>query len=150
MRKLNLDEKRRIEKLLLEDIEKKKEEYRKKRDEKRSEFIEKLNKSIPVAINKAFTEYKKYKKSADEKESFINKQGYEVNERNDELEVEANTWVGTKPKELEEYDKKTEKIKENLEAVKKEYTLKLYADTDEAQLLFDELMKKLDAVVKTI
>lgn len=149
MRTLNLEEKRRIEKLLFTDIEKRIEEYENERQTQKDVLIDKLENNLPQPIQKAFTEYKKAQKECKEKERYIEKLGYSINNWSDEDKVTVNTYNKEAPAELKEFYKETERTKMTLDKLKREFTLKLYAgDVDEVQKLFGELTKKLDVIVK--
>ena len=150
MRKLNLEERRRMEKLLFADIEGKVQEYTSKQSKEKDVLIDKLNKNIPTDIVKVFAEYQEAHNEADKKKEYLSEDGYDTNGYGDKERVEVSTY-GTQPKELEEFDQKTERTKKKLEALKREFTLKLYAgDSAEMNDLFDELMKRLEAVDKAV
>lgn len=149
MRTLNLEEKRRIEKLLLADIEKRIEEYQKERETGKEELIKKLEDNIPQQIQKVFAEYKKAKKESQEKDKYIEKMGYHIRNWDDEEKVRVNTYSDEMPAELKKFNTETEQTKRTLEKLKREFTLKLYAeDVAEVQNLFGELEKKLDTTIK--
>lgn len=149
MRTLNLEEKRRIEKLLLADIEKRIEEYQKERETGKEELIKKLEDNIPQQIQKVFAEYKKAKKESQEKDKYIEKMGYHIRNWDDEEKVRVNTYSDEMPAELKKFNTETEQTKMTLEKLKREFTLKLYAeDVAEVQNLFGELEKKLDTTIK--
>lgn len=148
MRTLNLEEKRRIEKLLFVDIEKRIEDYENERNTEKGELIEKLENNIPQPTQKAFTEYNKAYKESQAKEKFIEKLGYSIRDWDDK-KLSVNTYGNEIPAELKDFNRETERTKKALETLKREFTLKLYAgDVDEVQMLFGELAKKLDSTIK--
>lgn len=142
-RKLNMEEKRKLEKLLIADIDSATERYDAVTKEEREALVERLEQK-PLAEAKAL--YERRNLAVKERESLekkLNALGYDVDYRG---ELSLNT-SGTMVKELAEFDDRADEMRHALATLKRSYVIKLFADHADTQSLFGSLTKDLERLV---
>ena len=134
-RKLNMEEKRKLEKLLIADIDSATARYDAVTNEERETLIERLEQK-PVAEAKALYERRNLAvKQRQELEEKLNVLGYDV-DYHGELSVKRS---GTTVKQLAEFDDRAEEMRRSLTTLKRNYVIKLFADHADTQSLFGSL-----------
>lgn len=147
-RVLNMEEKRKIEKLIFADIEKAKNDYQNTRGKKRDAIIATLKANPSKEAVNLFNEYTKAKETEKRTENALKKLGFHpYHGYQDKLHLEVSTY-GDIPETLKTFDRDEEKKCNKLDALKRNYTLKLYAGGEEAQEIFKELAKELENLLK--
>lgn len=149
-RKLTMEEKRRLEKMIFADIDTAKNAYQAKRRAVREQAKAKLLKSVPAAVRQMFAAYCAAKKTAAEAEKKLDGLGYDISTgyNSEEPKLTLNSYQNIAP-ELKEFDRDTNSREGRFEIVKRNYTIKLFAGGAEAQEIFAglqaELAKLIDA-----
>jgi hypothetical protein len=142
-RKLNMEEKRKLEKLLLADIESAVARYDAVTKEERHGFIEKLERNPSSEVKTLYERYKLAVKQQAEVKEKLDALGYDIDYHG---ELEVNT-SGTLTKEVAEFDDKADEMRRALAALKRNYVIKLFADHADTQSLFGSLAKDLERLV---
>ena len=118
-RKLNMEEKRKLEKLLMADIESATERYNAVTKEERGALIERLQRT-PLAEAKAVYERRNLAvKQREELQQKLNALGYDVN-YNGELAVKT---AGRTVKQLAEFDNRADEMRRSLATLKRSYVI---------------------------
>ncbi|MBA4306981.1 MAG: hypothetical protein C0429_09630 [Sphingopyxis sp.] len=144
-RALNMEEKRKLEKLLIEDIDSAKRLFAENASNQRSALIKGLEAKIPAEVQALFSSYQNSKKAMDEAEEKLEAIGWNVPSYGDKrLAVKT---YGNMPKELVEFDEKVDGKKAEIASLTRTFTLKLFAPGVEAQTLFDDLANKVTKLV---
>jgi hypothetical protein len=143
VRKLNMEEKRKLEKLLIADIDSAVARYDAVTQEERNALIEKLERSPSAEVKKLFERYKDAVKQQKEIESELKAVGYDV-DYGGELDVNTS---GTKAKQLAEFDDRADEMRCSLTTLKRNYVIKLFADHADTQSLFVLLAKDLERLI---
>ena len=142
-RKLNMEEKRKLEKLLIADIDSATARYDAVTKEEREALIERLERT-PLAEAKALYERRNLAvKQREELEKKLNALGYDVNYHGD-LAVNRS---GTTVKQLAEFDDRADEMRRSLATLKRSYVIKLFADHADTQSLFGSLAKDLERLI---
>ena len=142
-RKLNMEEKRKLEKLLIADIDTATERYATVTQAERDSLVEKLER-VPSADAKAlFERYKLATKQREEIENKLKAVGYHVGYHGD-LSINS---TGTMTKQLAEFDDRADEMRRSLATLKRSYVIKLFADHADTQSLFGSLAKDLERLV---
>lgn len=141
VRTLNMEEKKKFEKIIHQDIERAKLELRNKHNEQSKVVEEKLVKDSKA--QKLLSDYKETAKRLKAIEKEAEALGYRVNTWN-----EPSISVTSNHKELAGTYKEQRVTEEKLETMKRTYTLKLFAGGEEAQELFESLAKELANLTK--
>lgn len=150
-RPLNMEEKRKLEKIIFQDIDKAKTQYDSKRNEAEAELKIQLLKN-PKAI-KLLAEHIANQKEEHRLNNEIGKLGMDFNHSNDKgwtLQIKNYYSYGEEkrtPTEIMTFNQKTSETKDRLEDMKRTYTLKLFASGMEAQEVFTELSKELAKII---
>jgi len=142
-RKLNMEEKRKLEKLLIADIDSATASYDAVTLAERHSLVEKLER-VPSADAKAL--YERYKlaiKQREEIEQKLDAIGYDIGYRG-ELQVNRS---GTMTKQLAEFDDRAGEMRRSLATLKRSYVIKLFADHADTQSLFGSLAKELERLI---
>jgi hypothetical protein len=142
-RKLNMEEKRKLEKLLIADIDSATERYDAVTNEERRALVERLERT-PIPEAKALYErHKLARKQQKELEKKLGALGYGI-DYHGELEVSTSTAA---PKQLAEFDDRADEMQHSLATLKRNYVIKLFADHADTQSLFGSLAKDLERLV---
>ena len=152
-RPLNMEEKRKLEKIIFQDIDKAKSQYDSKRSEAENDLKAKLLER-PQGL-KLLAEYVANQKEEKRLKNEIGKLGMDFNHSNDKgitLQMASYYSYGSDtdrrtPTEITTFNAKTSQTKDRLEEMKRTYTLKLFASGMEAQEVFTELSKELAKIV---
>jgi hypothetical protein len=144
-RKLNMEEKRKLEKLLLADIESAETVYSTNRNKERAALEKQIEEKPPVAAANLMKTWVQAHDAKEQAEEALTSLGYRVRNYNSS-EPELVVGGGHTPKVLEDFDKTTRTGREKLTGLKRDYTLKLFAGGDEAQEIFSSLTKDLAAI----
>jgi len=142
-RKLNMEEKRKLEKLLIADIDTATARYDAVTKEERDPLIEKLQRAPSVEAKRLYGRYQLACKQREEAESSLNDIGYDVDYKG-ELTVNRS---GTTTKELTDFDARADEMRHSLATLKRGYVIKLFADHADTQSLFGSLAKDLERLV---
>ena len=145
-RKLNMEEKRKLEKLLFADIERAEQAYNGTRSSERDAVAKRMVKNAPAEAVKLFATYKSAKAEMEGAERALDEMGYDINTgygtaKGGELGI--NYAHNKQPAELASFDRQTSERKAKLAELKRSYTLKLFAGGAEAQELFASLAKEI-------
>jgi hypothetical protein len=142
-RKLNMEEKRKLEKLLIADIDSAAARYDAITKEEREALIERLQRT-PLAEAKALYDRRNLAvKQREELEQKLDALGYDVNYRG---ELTLNT-SGATVKPLAEFDDRADAMRRSLATLKRSYVIKLFADHADTQSLFGSLAKDLEKLI---
>jgi hypothetical protein len=142
-RKLNMEEKRKLEKLLIADIDTATARYDAVTKEEREALIERLEQK-PLAEAKALYERRNLAvKQRQELEEKLKVLGYDV-DYHGELTVKRS---GTTVKQLAEFDDRADEMRRSLATLKRNYVIKLFADHADTQSLFGSLAKDLEKLI---
>lgn len=135
--KLNMEEKRHLQKMLFSDIDDAQSNYESRRRVERNALDERLT-SHPspeiVALFEAATRAASVKAEADEA---LAKAGYRSHDVNGKPTLD--TSYHYHPRELKDFDAATTHATQRFAALKREYTLRLFAGNEEARGLFETL-----------
>jgi hypothetical protein len=143
-RKLNMEEKRKLEKLLIVDIDSATARYDAVTKEEREALIERLART-PLAEAKALFERRNLAvKQQEELEKKLNALGYSLNYDEDQLTVNTS---GTTVKQLAEFDDRANEKRRALAALKRSYVIRLFADHADTQSLFGSLANDLERLL---
>lgn len=115
VRKLNMEEKRKLEKLLIADIDSSTVRYDAVTETERRALIEKLKRTPPAEAKALYERYKLAGKQQEEAEAKLNALGYNVN-YNGELGVNTS---GTTAKPLAEFDDGADEMRRSLATLKR-------------------------------
>ena len=143
VRKLNMEEKRKLEKLLIADIDSATIRHDAVTETERRALIEKLKRIPPAEAKALYERYKLAGKQQEASEAKLNVLGYDVN-YNGELGVNTS---GTTAKPLAEFDDRADEMRRSLATLKRAYIIKLFADHADTQGLFGSLAKDLERLV---
>jgi hypothetical protein len=142
-RRLNMEEKRKLEKLLLADIDSAAARYDAQTQTERTALIDKLERTPPAEAKALHARYKLAGKQREELEAKLNALGYDVDYHG---ELEVNT-SGTMARQLAEFDDRADEMRRSLATLKRAYVIKLFADHADAQGLFGSLAKDLERLI---
>lgn len=140
-----MEEKRKLEKLLLTDIDSALTIYTAQRKPMRDDVAEKALKNAPSSVVALLNLHRKSQQEVKRTEAELSKLGYSL--RGYDLERTLAIGYSIVPKPVQAFDDKTEKAKSALTTMKRTYTLKLFAGGEEAQELFASLAHELAAIV---
>jgi len=143
-RKLNMEEKRKLEKLLITDIDSATARYDAVTKEKRDALVEKLEQTPPSQIKALYERYKLARKQQKEAQEKLHSLGFHVDYQG---ELEVNT-SNTLTKQLAEFDGQANEMRRSLATLKRSYLIKLFADHADTQGLFGSLAKDLERLVR--
>jgi hypothetical protein len=143
VRKLNMEEKRKLEKLLIADIDSATASYDAVTKEERQAVIERLEHSPSAEVKTLYERYKLAGKQQRELGIKLSGLGYEVRYSGD-LAVKS---AGTTAKQLTEFDDQAEEMRRSLATLKRSYVIKLFADHADTQSLFGSLAKDLERLI---
>ena len=155
-RPLNMDEKKKFESIVHSDIDKARAEYQMKHSEKREALTKELT-SNAVGL-KLLAKYVEARKTQEAVEKDLRKLGFVVytpssryndnNEDKPKLQI-ADNFGSKQPKEILALEKTKREVEQQMEDMKRSYTLKLFGgDTTEALEIFESLRKDLQALIK--
>jgi hypothetical protein len=142
-RKLNMEEKRKLEKLLIEDIDSATARYDTIRSEERKALIECLQRTPSAEAKALFARRNLAVKQREELEEKLDALGYDVGYHGD---LTVNT-SGTRTKQLTEFDDRADEMRRSLATLKRSYVIKLFADHADTQSLFGSLAKELERLI---
>jgi len=147
-RKLNMDEKRKLEKLLIDDIDRAISDFSAKRGNGRCTLTDKCLKTPPADVKTQFAKYLRAKQEKEDAESQIVALGFGIRcNYHKDNEPELRMGDSILPKSVRDFDEETRKRTSALTEMKRTYTLKLFAGGEEAQGLFEALGKELKAII---
>ncbi len=144
MAKLNLQEKRRIENLVFDEINDAVRNLISKRSDQYSELKKRLAKNPPEPVKKLREEIVNLKKQIEMKETELSKEGFELGYE-DALKIrEYGDFVN---KELLTFSELTNSKRRMLEDMRKEFVVKIYADSDEVKDVFSVVSQRIEKVI---
>jgi hypothetical protein len=142
-RRLNMEEKRKVERLLIADIDSATYRYDEDTKDARQAVIERLARTPAAEVKKLHEQYKLACKQRDALGAKLDELGYTARYDGD-LSVRS---YGTLPKQLVEFDSKAEEKRRALAALKRTYVIRLFADHADTQGLFGSLAKDLERLI---
>jgi hypothetical protein len=142
-RKLNMEEKRKLEKLLLSDIDTAVARYNGQAEDMRQNLIDKLTKNPPVEVKKLFDSRTLARKQVEQLEAKLDTLGFDI-DYHGSLQVNRS---GTKTAQLSAFDKLVTDMRASLQTLKRNYVIKLFADHADTQSLFASLAKELEKLI---
>ena len=142
-RKLNMEEKRKLEKLLLSDIDTAVARYNEQAEGMRQNLIDKLTKNPPAEVKKLFDGRTLARKQVEQLEAKLDTLGFDIDYQGS-LQVNRN---GTKTAQLSAFDKLVTDMRAALQTLKRNYVIKLFADHADTQSLFASLAKDLEKLI---
>lgn len=142
-RKLNMEEKRKLEKLLIADIDSATARFDAITSEERQALIERLGHAPPVGVKALYAHRSLAVKQQEMLEKKLNALGYDVDYHGD-LAVKR---AGTTTKQLAEFDDRADEMRRSLATLKRSYVIKLFADHADTQTLFGSLAKDLERLI---
>lgn len=142
-RKLNMEEKRKLEKLLLSDIDTTVARYNAQVEGMRQNLIDKLTKNPPAEVKKLFDGRTLARKQVEQLEAKLDTLGFDI-DYHGELQVNRN---GIKTAQLSAFDKLVTDMRTALQTLKRNYVIKLFADHADTQSLFASLAKDLEKLI---
>ncbi len=145
-RKLNMEEKRKLEKLLLEDIDRAATTYREVRQSKRKALESDAVRKPPKEVRELFDTNERARGDMERTERSLTALGFRIEGYGSGRHLGVG-YGSAIPKFLRSFDEETEKTKGALQGLKRTYTLKLFAGGEEAQGLFASLVKELVSIV---
>jgi hypothetical protein len=143
VRKLNMEEKLKLENLLIADIGSATARYDAVTKAERQALIERLERTPSAGVRALYERYKLAGKRQREFAVKLNGLGYNV-VYDGELAVNS---VGTTAKPLAEFDDLADEMRHSLAALKRSYVIKLFADHGDMQSLFGSLAKDLERLI---
>lgn len=141
-RKLNMDEKRKLEKVLLADIDAALAAYEASRRERREPLLEKATSKPSAKVAALAARFKVIEAEQQKIRSELHELGYSCSGHGG-----LSVGYGATPEPLRPFDAETAKVGKAFAALKRTYTLKLFAGGEEAQELFASLGRELAAIV---
>jgi hypothetical protein len=141
-RKLNMDEKRKLEKLLIDDIDTACSDFCATHSVMRQKIENKLENNPPEQAIKILKEYQNINIKSKILEGSLSRLGFEIcndyrTDHKDKLKIKNNN--DNAPKALRDFDDVVRLRKEKLSALKRSYTIKLFGGGAQAQELFASL-----------
>jgi hypothetical protein len=142
-RKLNMEEKRKLEKLLIADIDSATASYDAITNEERQALIERLERTPPADAKALYARRNLAVKQQEDLKKKLDALGYDV-DYDGELAVKT---AGTLTKQLAEFDDRADEMRRSLASLKRSYVIKLFADHADTQSLFGSLAKDLGRLI---
>ena len=142
-RKLNMEEKRKLEKLLLFDIDTAVARYNEKAQDERQNLVDKLTKNPPADVKKLFQSYELAQKQIGQLKSKLDALGFDI-DYHGSLHVNRN---GTLNAQLKGFDTLATDMRASLQTLKRNYVIKLFADHADTQSLFASLARDLERLI---
>jgi hypothetical protein len=142
-RKLNMEEKRKLEKLLIADIDSAEARYNAITNEERQALIDRLGRTPAAEVKALYERYKLALRQQEEVKKKLNTLGYFVR-YDGELAINAS---GSVTKQVAEFDDRANEMRHSLKTLKRTYVIKLFADHADTQTLFGSLAKDLERLV---
>lgn len=141
---LNMEEKRKLEKLIFADIEKARREYESKMYQKINDY--KITDTKALALLET---YKSLEREQEATEKTLEKMGYDINHYCYNKIDEWNITVDDDNKQpaLKKMKDEKEANLKRIDELKRSYTLKLFAGGDEALEVFTQLAKDLAKII---
>jgi hypothetical protein len=139
-RKLNMEEKRKLEKLLIADIDSATTRYDKVTNEEREALVDTLRNTPSAEVRAVYGNYTLAVKQKEKVEAELRTLGYYTTYSGDLAVVTS----GTTTKKLAEFDDRAEEKRRSLATLKRAYVIKLFADHADTQSLFGSLSKDLE------
>lgn len=138
MATMNMDEKRKIDKLIVADIDAAVQAYAEKRSEEREQLEKKL--CAGVVVKAAIEARKQGEKMQEEAKARLKTLGIEIGY---EGSVNFNNYGTTPNKEIVAFEQETDAGKKKIAGLKKTFALLLFAGNAEAEKLFERLVQEL-------
>lgn len=139
-----MEEKRKLEKIILADIDRKASDYKQERNSARTRLANELTDNPPEAARKHLATWKDAQKAQEKAEAALEALGFRVCSYRDGGSLAID--YSKRPKPLVEFDKATNDAIQKFTELNRSYTVKLFAGGIEAQ----ELFKALGADLATI
>jgi hypothetical protein len=144
-RRLNMEEKRHLQKLIFRDIDAAANAYQAARNEARRKLQERLVETAPDDVAALAAELKRAQETVTRLESELSALGYSfVGYPEKKLSINA---YNKQPREVVEFDKETSRRDKSMSDLKRDYTLRLFAGGEEARELFATLASEIAKIV---
>jgi len=142
-RRLNMEEKRKLEKLLIADIDSATSRYDAVTREERRALTARLQRTPSVEAKTLYERHQLARKQQEELKKKLKALGYDIDYYG-ALEVNVS---GTLAKQLAEFDDRANEMRHSLATLKRSYVIKLFADHADTQSLFGSLAKNLERLI---
>jgi hypothetical protein len=142
-RRLNMEEKRKLEKLLIVDIDSATSRYDAVTREERRALTARLQRTPSVEAKTLYERHQLARKQQEELKKKLKALGYDIDYYG-ALEVNVS---GTLAKQLAEFDDRANEMRHSLAMLKRNYVIKLFADHADTQSLFASLAKDLQGLI---
>ena len=144
MAKLKLQEKRRIENLVFDEINDALHKFNSKRSNEYDELKQRLIKNPPEPVKKLREEIVNLKNQIEAKQTELSKEGFELGYEDRLILREYGEFVN---KELLAFSELTKSKRHMLEDMRKEFIVKIYADSDEVKDVFSIVSERIEKVI---
>jgi hypothetical protein len=144
-RRLNMEEKRHLQKLIFRDIDSAAQVYRAARTEARDKLQERLVENAPATVAALVAELRDAFATVPRLENELSDLGYSFSGY-PEKKLCANSY-GKKAQELVEFDNETSRRDKGMSDLKRDYTPRLFAGGEEARELFATLANEIAKIV---
>lgn len=145
-RKLTMEEKRKLEKLLLADLDRAIADYGSVRRQEHCRIEKEMIKSPPRTVAALFASYKRARTAEKTAVQELEKVGFTVNCYRSEHTLDVRSC--NPPKDLLRFNEETATRQHALNELKRTYTIKLFAGGAEAQELFTTLATEIASITK--
>src|SRR5262249_15365437 len=143
-RRLTMEEKRHLQKLIFRDIDAAANSYRVARAEARRKLQERLVETAPDNVASLVAELKSVRETAKRLENELSDLGYSFSAYQDKLSIGP---YNKQPQELVKFDEQTPRGDKSMSDLKRDYTIRLFAGGEEARALFETLASELAKIV---
>ena len=143
-RRLNMEEKRKLERLLIADIDAAASQQEVAIKGERDVLVEQLVRKLPAEVSKLFKRHQLAAKQQQEATQRLTELGYSLG-YNSVLSVRSFTPL---PKQVEEFDKQAAKRRQSFSDLRRSYIIRLFADHADTQSLFASLGKDLERLTR--
>ena len=142
-----MEEKRKLEKLLLSDIDGAVAAYELKREKASDALEDAILAKPPKKATALLARHIAMEKQAKEAVRELEELGFDTSWDSGRKVLGIKRY-GIRPEQMRDFDAETARVKKSLADAKRTYTMKLFAEGAEAQTLFASLAKELDSIVR--
>jgi hypothetical protein len=143
-RRLNMEEKGHLQKLIFHDIDAAAESYRVARNEARQKLQQRLIEHAPPNVTALVAEFKRASDTIAKVEKELSDLGYGFSGYSEKT---LHIAYGKPPQAVLEFDAETRRRDQSMSDLKRDYTLRLFAGGEEAKELFETLARELTKIV---
>jgi len=142
-----MEEKRKLEKVLLDDIDSAISSYKSRRGDAREKVEETALAKAPAIAKALLLKFNKARTEAAELDKRIEQMGFRTVSEYGTKNFHLALSYSNKPTLLKDYDAETARVEKSLAGLKRSYTLKLFAGGEEAKELFASLARELAGII---